>query len=186
MTLSPDLEKKIDDLISEIEPKSLFDYQANKEEIELLFQALHSNNKDILIPACLILSDEDANQLSRLFEEFDQYPNETQYLLIGCFAENEGLKSIQFIFKTLQNTENPKLTTACKISLTKTATDIFPILLTELSSDNKAYLTHLKQIIKDMGLKKIKLYLASFPQIPLEQVFRDIFGDQDIDELKQK
>ena len=72
------------------------------------------------------------------------------------------------------------------LSLSSTHYLIVPLLVHDLISDDTVYLKRLGDILKELGFRRVMPYLVLQPQIPFESFFRDLFGDDKIDMIKQK
>ena len=71
-------------------------------------------------------------------------------------------------------------------TLASTHFAVIPFVVESLIDDNDMFVERLKQILKKIGLKGLTSYLMLVPQIPHETVFRDIFGVEKIERIKQK
>jgi hypothetical protein len=89
-----------------------------------------------------------------------------------------------FLLDYLARIDDTDLVDHIVLCLGKTSVTVFPLILQRLDSNDLPYIARLKRVLNEVGFKRIELYLTVMPQIPHEQYFRDVFGDDAINAVK--
>mgnify|MGYP001411805999 CR=1 FL=1 len=147
-------------------------------------EMLISNNENHVIISAMILMGEKEEHIDKILEMFNTYPLLTKKILIPNLASLYYYKAYKFLFEYLKETTIPELAATICICLAKTEYPVTPYLLYYLEKSNKNFEKKLVKIIKYMGIKKLKKHLALLPVIPKESVFREVFGDLEINFIK--
>lgn len=108
---------------------------------------------------------------------------EAKKILVPLLASTDFVESYGFLFQLLKDSQDEELRALIILCLGKTHYFIFPLLLAHLNDDNVRFREDVEQILAMQDFDLIKPYLALFPSIPNERIFRRIFGDTRIDNL---
>jgi hypothetical protein len=91
----------------------------------------------------------------------------------------------QFLLDHLATLNDDNMSDFIITCLSKTDYQLLPMIISRLDSENKQSIRRLKQLLKKIGFNRLERYLVIMPQIPFERYFRDVFGGDKIDKLKQ-
>lgn len=144
---------------------------------------LSSNENHVIISATILMGEKE-EYIDEILNKFNSYPLLTKKILIPNLASLYYFKAYKFLFEYLKETKIPELAATICICLAKTEYPIIPYLLYYLENSDKEFEKKLARIIQYMGIKKLKKALALLPVIPKEGVFRQIFGDLEINFIK--
>ena len=122
--------------------------------------------------------------LEKIMSEFDTYDLPTQRALIPLFASTTHPETYVFLFDFLKKTRSRELSKIIEACLIKTTYFIFPLITAYLMDPDTRFIKKLKVVLAGIGLRKIEPYLAMLPDIPNERVFREVFGDEAINQIK--
>ena len=169
----------------------LFEISYKEPEIDLTSEErvfvnkmLVSNNETYVIISAIILMGQKEKYIDEILEKFNTYPLLTKKFLIPNLASLNYYKAYKFLFEYLNQTKIPELAATICICLSKSEYPIIPYLLYYLETSDKDFEKKLKRLIQYMGIKKLKKALTVLPVIPKEYVFRDVFGDLEINYIK--
>ena len=90
------------------------------------------------------------------------------------------------MLRLLKESDNLDQVAMIAMVLSSTHYLVVPIMVNELISDDAVYCDRLGSVFKLIGFKKVAKYLILHPQIPFESFFRNLFGNEKIDFIKQK
>lgn len=167
-----------------IEKEILHSGTTSKEDSDFLKICLNSIDTQILSYAGIVLT----QHTEWLLEIADRYKHlniHAKQVLAPLIAGAHHHQSQRAIFKEYLTTNNKRLQKIILISLTNARFMLMPLVLEGLhllSDRNKERLT---EFVLEVGLSEMKPHLALFPVIPKERFFREVFGDEAIDEIYQ-
>ncbi|MBH38394.1 hypothetical protein CL658_05115 [bacterium] len=174
-------------LIKTIQQKNFRNESFSDEDISFLLSCVTHEHSDGVYTASLIALTESSNAiLDVLIKEFHALQDQAQMLAIPMLACTDYVKCYYFLLERLKSSDSMDEVAMISMVLSSTHYLIVPLLVHELISDNKQYLNRLAYILKDIGFKRVMSYLILHPQIPFESFFRDLFGDDKIEAIKQK
>lgn len=126
------------------------------------------------------LSEEMIVYLSR---QFNKYPDPAQRILIPLMCVSQNREVYDRFFDMLKTTKDHELAAIILVCLARSDYATFPIWLEKYTHAKGQYQRRLELIIKYMGPKKLGPILALFPVIPHESLFREMFGNEFIDDI---
>ena len=173
--------------IKVIHEKNYIDDLFTVEECGFLLRCLTDENHDDVYIAALIAFLESRDEMMDYFlAHIDDISAKSWMLAVPMLASADYVKCYEYLFSSLKRVDDEEQVAMIIFSLSSTHFPIMVFVMEELFTDNPVYLDRLKQLIKLMGFDKVMTYLSLLPQIRFEYIFRDIFGDHKLDQLKQK
>tara|TARA_B100000131_G_scaffold266283_1_gene264144 strand:- start:912 stop:1463 length:552 start_codon:yes stop_codon:yes gene_type:complete len=173
--------------IKTIQQKNFARTPFSEDDFSFLLSCVKQEHSDGVYTAALIaLVESDNTSLDVLIDQFESMMGQAQMLAIPMLACTDYVMCYSFLLKRLKKTDSLDEVAMISLALTSTHYLIVPLLVHELISDNSVYLKRLGYILKQIGFKRVMPYLILHPQIPFETFFRDLFGDDKIDLIKQK
>ena len=159
--------------------------ELTQEDIDFLFSCLKpSFSSDVHIAALLLLTESDDDVLDQVMERYSGLPVSVQHLLISYLTTTDYIQCFVFLFNIIKTASSEEEVNVAIFSLAQTHYFILPLIFTELNSDDALYVNQLKRLLFMIGIDRLKPYLAVLPQIPHEAIFRQLFGPDKIDRIK--
>ena len=143
-----------------------------------------SEDRTIQTKALMLISRFSTSQLNVVLKLFDTFSKSTKKRIIMHLMTINTLTPYVFLLDYLARIDDTDLVDHIVLCLGKTSVTVFPLILQRLDSNDLSYIARLKQVLNAVGFKQIELYLTVMPQIPHEQYFRDVFGDDAINAVK--
>lgn len=169
--------------VAELDAQFLLEEDHSVEDLNFLFDTLFHPNLQAAVNSAIILGRLDKPIILILMENFSRYSKDIQLTLIPLFACTDFYESYEFLIKFLGTTQEEDLVFMTLHCLKSTHYFYFPLLLLHLSDTQEPLHQRLRQLVSKLGFTTLKPILAAFPELPQEQVFRDIFGNKAIDSL---
>jgi len=173
----------LDDDIKSLEEKALAGQAITDEDIQIGFDGLSSDNSKASAAAALFLTGLDKAVLLKILDNFPNYRDILQKILIPLLAVAPHVEIYTALFDNLQHTHDPEMALILIAALAKTEYFILPILLYHLDNEDNRFVERLKKVLAAIGFQKIEAYLTMFPVIPHEKIFRQVYGDDSIDKV---
>tara|TARA_B100000131_G_C18110697_1_gene609523 strand:+ start:1143 stop:1730 length:588 start_codon:yes stop_codon:yes gene_type:complete len=173
--------------IKRIQQKNFSRDPLSDSDFAFLLDCLTKEHSDGVYTAALIVFIEsDTASLDVLIDNFDSMMDQAQMLAIPMLACTDHVNCYVFLLERLRKATSLDEVAMISLSLSSTHYLIVPLLVHDLISDDTVYLKRLGDILKELGFRRVMPYLVLQPQIPFESFFRDLFGDDKIDMIKQK
>jgi hypothetical protein len=173
--------------IKKIQLKNYDEEEFLEEEFSFLLTCLTQENSDGVYTAALLALIESSNKaLDFLLEHYLTLQDHAQMLGIPMLACTDYVACYIFLLKRLKESQSSDEVALIVLALASTHYYVVPLLVNELISDNQEYLKRLKIVFRQKGFKQVFPYLMMRPEVPFESFFRDVFGDSNIDKIKQK
>jgi hypothetical protein len=187
---SEEEKKEMFKLVEALEFKVSIGFPLTEDETEFILNVFFQDDFDTVYLAAQVLMTLEKDEFMEVIDNFDDYSPIVQVLLIPFFATTNFNNTYVFLFELLKRTDNKdSLDTLIIDCLSRTGYFVFPILLLHLSqadyAGNYDFLIKLKRLLLKIGFENIRPYLAVIPEIPNEKIFRDLFGDENINRLKE-
>ena len=149
-------------------------------ELDFLLNCVTIKQNDyIYIAALLAFTEASDEAIDYLLDHHETLLQRPKYLLIPMLVCADYVRCYTFCFDCFE-----QIHSVCKI-LSSTHFLIMPLIIERLITDSSVFLDRLKLLLKKMGFKQVEEYLALLPSIPHERIFRDVFGNQLIDQIKR-
>ena len=174
-----------DNFLEHIDDKLLHRQSLTEEEESFLLDALGHSNVFNLAKVGATILEADLSFLKKLFDHFSSLPEINQAALIPILATFNINQPYKFLIEYMKKVKNYRIHFVIIKSLAETDYFVFPLILFYLDDKDPVFSENLRKLLFQIGFAKIKTYLMLFPEIPHEEVFRDVFGDPLIDELKK-
>lgn len=179
---------QVDDELSKIKDLELAliaGYEMAQSDIDFLFSCLLATvSEEARHAALLLLTESDDTVLDLLMDRYGEFSVEVRHLMLSYFTTTDYVQCYVFLLDILKQAPSEEEVNIVVFCLANTDYFIFPLILTELNSDNAIYVAQLKRLLVMIGIDRLKSYLAVMPVIPHEALFRDIFGADVIDQIK--
>ena len=173
--------------ISDLDFRGYSGYKYTSKDILFLISVLKEEySDDVYIAALSVFTLAEDSFAIKLLDFYEQICKQARLLALPMLASSDSVKVYIFMLKRLRDTNDTDESSIIIACLAETHYPVLPIIIESLIDDDKLYLNKLKLCLKRMGLKKITKYLMMSPQIPFEAVFIDIFGQEKIQEIKQR
>ncbi|MCP4049147.1 MAG: hypothetical protein GY730_00340 [bacterium] len=153
-------------------------------DTDFLFSCLPDTSVNIVANAALALTILEKPILLKITEFFNTLPAQSQKILIPLLASTDHYEMYKFLLIKLKESEYDELCNFIILCLSKSHYFFFPLILSQLKDADKIYKIKLKQLLLTLGFVKIAPYIGMFPEIPFESFFRETFGDERINTLK--
>ena len=134
--------------------------------------------------AATIVATQSRDLVLKVLRRFKSYSMDTQKVLTANLITTDYNEVYWFLVEYLKEIKNREFAQYICTCLGKSEYLILPILIAALATEDRRYRSYLKSILEYAGFLKLEPYLVMFPQLPHEQVFREVFGDKKIDALK--
>ena len=162
-------------------------YVFDQDDIAFLLDCLINENvDDVYIAALIALLENENNVIDAFLEAYLTIQSKARYLAIPFLGCTDYFRSYFFMLERLKVSADHQEVEIIIATLASTHFAVIPFVVESLIDDNDMFVERLKQILKKIGLKGLTSYLMLVPQIPHETVFRDIFGVEKIERIKQK
>ncbi len=115
---------------------------------------------------------------------FPALPTLTKYALLPFLVAMEFHEPYGVILDQLLVETDDRLVTFMIGCLGKAEYPILPVLMPYLDTEDYYKLHRYKLVLKMMGFERIRPFLSALPVLVYEQIFRDVFGDSAINELR--
>lgn len=155
------------------------------EDIDYVFSLLRIGNMQLAKGAIFIIAQLPKPQILKLLKSFSSYQYKIRKLIILHLVTTNYVEVYSFLLDLLVNTKNKDLIQVLTICLAGTPYMLFPLILLKMHTATKNGKTNLSFLLHRMGFKKCEPYLAALPYIPHEVLFRQVFGDRLIDQVKR-
>lgn len=155
-----------------------------KEDVETVFDALHSNHKALSIGAAQVLVQLQKSDILRAIDEFDSFPKPNQETLIIFLSLTQYAECMTFLLELFETSSDPNRHHLIATCLSKTNYMIPPLILARIGTDDPVLKERYAMLVKTIGITKFETLLAMLPTIPHERFFRSVFGDKKIDRIK--
>jgi hypothetical protein len=174
--------------IKNLEMQLLLGADLNAQHVEELYEFLKTfpDSDDVVIAALLILTESNEDVVLDFLNRFNSLGSNVQRLSIPCLVSTDYVEVYVWLIELLEVAEDDELIEIVIFSLSVTHYPVIPLLLEKSLTDNGKYYENLKKVIKLMSLESVVSFIGAFPSIPHESMFREIFGSEKIDEIKQK
>lgn len=173
--------------IKQIEKNAMYFNRLDDEDVDFLFLcAKKSKDERIVMAALIVLTESNDLVLNKLTDSFFDFSDHVQQLMIPMLACVDSPDTFMFLLTVFESTTNAELFIVVKESLISTYFTVMPLIVSRLIHDDEDVLKRYKLLISDMGLASVMRYFVTLPAIPHEMFFRDVFGDKEIDLIKQK
>jgi len=182
----PSYEDDVFDRLFALSQKLSGDYTITPEDRRFVLYQIGSENSRNQKAACMIATEMDHETILGVIKQFNTYPKPAQKALYICLSTTDTIDAYSFLFNTLEKTTDVETVDLITRGLGSTTYPILPIILQRLYTDNREYSIRLQDVLKRLGFGKIEVQLAVLPQIPHERIFRTLFGDKKIDEVKYR
>ncbi len=139
--------------------------------------------KAVSLASSLIAGDKTGEKLKLLQSRFLALPRHAQRITLPFFAASTHHEIFIFLFDCLKEGP-PHILPDLMVYLSKTKTFILPYILTHLPTADGEFLERLKRLLFNLGFNNLRPYLKVMPQLPREDVFKDVFGEKLILSLK--
>lgn len=168
--------------IRSIEKEILRSGTATKEDYDFLKICLNSIDTQILSFAGTVITQHDRwlLELADRYKTLNIYAKQVMAPLIAGAHHHQAQRAI---FKEYLITSNKRLQKIILISLTEARYMLFPLVLEGLHILSDRNKDRMIDFFHRVGLAEMKPHLALFPVIPKERFFREVFGDDAIDEI---
>tara|TARA_Y100000589_G_C27114651_1_gene613693 strand:- start:539 stop:1090 length:552 start_codon:yes stop_codon:yes gene_type:complete len=174
-------------LIKTIQEKNFRQEVLLPDDVSFLLSCIENPHSDSVYTAALIaLTESDNNVLDTLMKRFLFLQDQAQMLAIPMLATTDYVVCYTFLLELLKESDNLDKVAMIAMVLSSTHYLVVPIMVNELISDDAVYCDRLGSVFKLIGFKKVAKYLILHPQIPFESFFRNLFGNEKIDFIKQK
>ena len=155
----------------------------NSDDWNDLFTFLKTGSPDIQLRAALILSDGQPDIIDQLLSIFHELPQALQKQLTAFLMTAKIVTPYVFFLDLLDSSIDDVFAEFITISLSKAEYFIFPLILVRLDHPNPNYVDRMKRILAGQGFQTIKPALSLFPNLPHEDIFREIFGHDAINSI---
>jgi hypothetical protein len=176
--MSEDLE-----LLQAIENKHVLEESLDQDDLSVVFSALKGEDMLSIYSAVRIVAASDKGLILNVIEDFASFSRLAQPLLITALASTDFHESYEFLFTLLKDTEVESMSNLIIECLVKTDYFVFPYVLHFLGTKDFTFVVRIKKILLKMGFESLRGYLIMFPELPYENIFRQLFGDKNINEL---
>ncbi len=157
-----------------------------QEDVEFLYSCLTTlYSDDVFIAALLFITESDLDVLLPCLKRFDMFQKKAQLIAIPFLACTDYLDCYEFLLDRLGKGVSEEEALLICSSLASTHYPVLPLVLLRLITDNQIYLGYLKHTLVLMGLKEVGGFISRLPEIPHEAIFRELFGHDAIDQIKQ-
>tara|TARA_B100001989_G_C24361537_1_gene374797 strand:+ start:116 stop:658 length:543 start_codon:yes stop_codon:yes gene_type:complete len=155
-------------------------------ELDFLLNCVTIKQNDyIYIAALLAFTEASDEAIDYLLDHHETLLQRPKYLLIPMLVCADYVRCYTFCFDCLETSSDEDEVGILVYSLSSTHFLIMPLIIERLITDSSVFLDRLKLLLKKMGFKQVEEYLALLPSIPHERIFRDVFGNQLIDQIKR-
>jgi hypothetical protein len=118
-----------------------------------------------------------------LLNSFADYPLATQKKIIPLLSIHHSHRIYGFLFNLFFTTKNQKLQDLLMVCLANTTYFILPFIFIYLGSKDPETQKRLKIFMSKINIEKYRIQLKILPKIPFEKKFREVYGDQVIDQI---
>ncbi|MFC1771623.1 hypothetical protein ACFLZV_07035 [Candidatus Margulisiibacteriota bacterium] len=159
---------------------------SEKEFVESLF---YDDDVHCIYIAARILATFNKEDLMVVADNFRNYTHMAQVNLIPVLATTKFYESYVLLFELLMQKDSKETFDNLIIeALATTDYFIFPLLLIYIdkSEDDLVFHSKMKRLVLKIGFERLSTHLGMFYELPNEVFFREVFGDEDIDNLKKQ
>ena len=174
-------------LIKKIQMHVYYGLDYTPDAVTYLFESVSTKQPNYVYVAALLafMQGEEA-VLDYLLDRFELLNQQALYLVIPMLVCTQYVRCYSFCIDRLGAISDEEEVTILVYSLASAEYEILPLIIEKLITDSRVYLARLKRLLKKMGFAKVQAYLMLSPSIPFEAIFREVFGDSKIDEIKHK
>jgi hypothetical protein len=171
-----------------IEKKWLLELPKEAADSKFLLDVLRNENcaESVWISATTVLTEADDAVLDEFLQAFSSFCSQAQVLAYLQMACTDYVHMYVRLLDELSHTRDDGRVGVLVSVLSSTHYPVLPLVIERLSHDDPRVVGRMKQVIFDMGFSQVKAYLLLLPQIPYEAVFRDLFGADQIEQIKQR
>lgn len=155
-----------------------------EEDVETVFEALHSNRSALVTGAAQVLIQLKKPEILKAIKDFDSFPKSNQDTILIFLSLTQYAECFTFLLNHFETTADPNRHQLVSICLAKTEYPIQPMVLARLGTENPVLRERYTQLLRTVGITKFETILAMLPSIPHERFFRHVFGDKKIDRIK--
>ena len=157
----------------------------SRADLTQLIMFLQHPDGNVVIRVVPLVCGLSRDEILGILRCYPALPTLTKYALLPFFVGMEFHEPYKLILDELLVETNEKLVTFMINCLGRAEYPILTLLIQYLNVDDFFLLHRYKLVLKTMGFERIRPFLLALPILPYEQVFRDVFGDEAIDELRR-
>ena len=173
-------------IIKSIHKQIYAEQEYTDAQIKLLFKFLSTHQRDTVCWEALIAVIEGGDAvIDYMLDHFDEMTSLAKTLAVPMLASTDYVRSYAFCIDRLRSSVDEEEAMLIIDCLAETHYMIVPLVVDRLLTDSHVFLERLKILMKCMGFVKFQTYLTLMPQFPHERVFRSVFGDAVVDQIKQ-
>ena len=171
--------------IKMIHLESYSDTAYSEEQLEFLFSCVSSEHSEpIYVAALLAFTEASDLELDYLLDRYELLLQQARYLVIPMLVCVDYVRVFIFCLKRLEVSRDQVEVHILIQSLGVSDFLMMPLIVDLLITDKMVFLNRLKQLLAEIGFKKAHAYLGVLPQLPHEAIFREVYGDDCIDQIK--
>lgn len=155
------------------------------EEVAFVFECLEDEDLQIGAKAAICLTGMGDDVITELICRFPNYPESVKRLLIPSLCSVDRYDIYKELFLILKLEPEGQLVELTIISLSQTEYPLIQLVIQAFSDYIPMFTSRVKRVLTLAGFNRYKQALMMFPQIPFEREFRDVFGPDSIDRIKQ-
>ena len=164
--------------------ENLYIETLHPDDEAFVLECLESRLSKEVSGAASIVATQSREFVLKVLTRLKSYGMSTQKVLIAHLITTDYNEVYWFLIAYLKEIKNREFAQYICTCLGKSEYLILPIIVGALGTEDRRYKSYLKSILEYSGFLKLEPFLVMFPQLPHEQVFREVFGDKKIDALK--
>ncbi len=173
--------------IKDLDFKGYHGYKYKQKDFDFLVEILQADFSDEIYISALGVFLYSKEEYAHIFlNYYENITSRARILSIPMLATSDSVKIYAFLILQLKDAvdfDELELISGC---LAETHYPVAPLIIENLITDNEVFLIRLKQCLRKIGLKKLTHYLMLSPQIPFEAILCELFGKENINQIKQR
>lgn len=170
--------------LKEINDRLLYTDDLVEEDMQFLYKCLHHENQKVVHGSIILITELKKDYILPVIHNFSSFSLQQKKTILPILMVCNFMEPYKFLLDYLKTVKDDEFALFIVICLSNTDYFIFPLILVRLDTDNLIYKGRLKEILRRIGYSSLEKYLVLLPELVYENDFRDVFGQEKINQLK--